>query len=90
MVRVELTVHGRVQGVFYRSSMQSEAQELGITGWVRNEDDGTVHAVAEGQRQALETLVAWCHEGPRAAKVEAVDTRWTHPTEEFDGFDVVS
>jgi acylphosphatase len=71
---LDLVISGRVQGVFYRASMRTEADRLGVSGWVRNEADGTVHAHAEGSRAALEELVAWCRTGPPRAQVEDVRT----------------
>ncbi|HLV60087.1 MAG TPA: acylphosphatase, partial [Fredinandcohnia sp.] len=72
IMRVELTIRGRVQGVWYRASARAAAEERGIVGWVRNCDDGSVQAVAEGPRSALEDFVAWCHKGPPAARVDSV------------------
>ena len=73
MVRVRLVVHGRVQGVWFRGSMQEEADRLGVVGWVRNRPDGTVEAEAEGAPGAVEALVAWAHTGPRGARVTRVE-----------------
>ena len=78
-VRVELKVTGRVQGVWFRASTQAEAQALGLAGWVRNLPDGRVEAVAEGPRPLVERLVAYCHEGPRLARVDDAEVRWTDP-----------
>lgn len=72
MVRRRLVVHGRVQGVSFRWYAQQEALRLGVAGWVRNRPDGTVEAVAEGPADAVEAFVAWCHEGPPAARVREV------------------
>ena len=66
-------VHGRVQGVFYRQSTRTEAERLGLTGFARNNPDGTVTIEAEGPTEALDDLEAWCHQGPPAAQVDAVD-----------------
>lgn len=71
--RVRLRIHGRVQGVFYRSSTRDEAQRLGVRGWVRNRPDGTVEAEVAGDDEAIEQLVAWCRSGPTAAQVERVE-----------------
>ncbi len=65
---------GRVQGVFYRASMRTEADRLGVRGWVHNQDDGTVRAHLEGDADALDELVAWCRTGPPKARVEGVET----------------
>ena len=71
-VRCRLVVSGRVQGVFYRQSCESVARSLGVRGWVRNRDDGTVEVVAEGPRDAVGALVEWCREGPARADVHDV------------------
>jgi len=84
--RAHLVVRGRVQGVWYRGSMQMEARRLGVSGWVRNCRDGTVEAEAEGERGAVEALVAWAGHGPSGARVTGVDVRWLEPAGERDGF----
>jgi acylphosphatase len=66
-------VSGRVQGVFYRATCAERARALGLAGWVRNASGGRVEAVFEGSSDAVEALVAWCREGPPAARVVAVD-----------------
>ena len=65
-------IHGRVQGVFFRQSTRTEAQRLGLTGYARNNPDGTVTIEAEGSTEALDELEAWCHQGPAAARVDKV------------------
>lgn len=72
-VRVRLRVRGRVQGVWFRGSAQERARELGLVGWVRNEPDGSVELEAEGSRDAVDALTAWCRTGPDLARVDAVD-----------------
>ncbi|UOQ74321.1 acylphosphatase [Hymenobacter cellulosilyticus] len=66
-------VHGRVQGVFFRQSTRAEAQRLGLTGFARNNADGTVSIEAEGPAEALDALQAWCHQGPLTARVDRVE-----------------
>jgi acylphosphatase len=83
-----LRVDGRVQGVFYRASTQTTAQNLGLTGWVRNREDGSVELVAEGPRASLESLLEWCRSGPPRARVELVEPRWAEATGEFLDFAV--
>jgi len=74
--RLHLVVSGRVQGVAFRAYTVDEASRLGLAGWVRNLPDGRVEAEAEGERSAVEALVAWCRRGPPAAMVEAVEVAW--------------
>jgi acylphosphatase len=66
-------VHGSVQGVGFRFSCAREAERLGVRGWVRNRPDGTVEAVAEGDPDAVDQLVAWLRHGPRFADVSHVE-----------------
>lgn len=76
----QLTVRGRVQGVGFRFHCLQEAERLGVTGWVRNEPDGTVAGHFEGTSDAVDAMVDWCREGPSYARVEGVDTRPVEPT----------
>jgi acylphosphatase len=71
--RIQVTVKGRVQGVYFRSSTVQQARHLGLTGWVMNRRDGSVEVVAEGRSDRLEELVAWCRQGPPGARVDEVD-----------------
>ncbi|MHB8455103.1 MAG: acylphosphatase [Acidiferrobacterales bacterium] len=80
-------VSGRVQGVFFRAATRNEAQRLGLTGWVRNQDDGTVEVVACGAEQELGQLENWLWQGPPNARVTAV-TREAAPDVELRGFDL--
>ena len=79
-VRAHLVVRGRVQGVWFRGSMQEEARRRRLAGWVANASDGTVVAEVEGERDAVDAVVAWAHHGPPGARVEAVEVAWTAPT----------
>ena len=65
-------ISGRVQGVFYRQSTQTEARRLGLHGYARNNSDGTVTVEAEGPPEALAALEKWCRQGPPAARVTGV------------------
>jgi len=87
-VRLHATVHGRVQGVSFRYYAVQRARELGVTGYVRNRWDESVEVVAEGQRQAVDELLAFLRVGPRAAFVTGVDVEWLPPTDEFERFEV--
>lgn len=86
-VRAHVRVEGRVQGVFFRTETESRARSRGVSGWVRNEYDGTVEAVFEGRRDVVESLVRWCGEGPRGAHVDDVRVEWEDPRGE-EGFEI--
>jgi acylphosphatase len=86
-VRSRAIVHGHVQGVFFRDSVRRLADRLGVSGWVRNNWDGTVEAVLEGDRDGVESVVGFMREGPRGARVERVDVADEEP-EGLSGFDV--
>jgi acylphosphatase len=73
---VHLKIKGKVQGVFYRQSTKEKARSLGISGWVRNTDDGSVEIEAFGLRQQVESLIAWCWQGPDLATVTSVIVEW--------------
>ena len=72
---VDLTVTGRVQGVSFRAYAEQEAARLGLSGWVRNEPDGSVAAHVEGDPDSVDAFARWCHDGPRLARVGSVDVQ---------------
>ena len=78
-------IHGRVQGVFFRDTVRRMADARGVAGWVRNNDDGTVEAVLEGDRDAVEEMWRFAAEGPRGAAVERVEEFEEQP-EGLQGF----
>lgn len=86
-VRRRVTVHGRVQGVFFRESARRAAASRGVAGWISNRPDGSVDAVFEGEPDAVRALVGFCSEGPRGARVERVDER-EEAVEGLSGFEV--
>jgi acylphosphatase len=88
LASLKATVRGRVQGVFFRAFVETRAEELKLTGYVRNRPDGAVEVRAEGERQKLEKLVAYLKTGPPAARVEEVGEEWGTYTGEFPGFSV--
>lgn len=88
MIRVVLTIIGRVQGVWFRAHAQEKAQELGVTGWAANQADGTVTVVAEGPENKVNQLVDWCHSGPSRAEVTKVEICPEPYCGEFTGFEI--
>ena len=76
MKQLHLTIHGNVQGVFFREKTKEKADELRLFGYVRNISDGTVEVVVHGDEQSLKKLLEWCRIGPRLAMVERVDEVW--------------
>lgn len=84
--RAHFKVRGRVQGVYFRASTVQRAQDLGLTGWVMNCNDGSVEGVAEGSRDRLEKFISWCREGPAGARVTNVEVQWDVAQNNFHGF----
>ncbi len=83
---VTATVHGLVQGVFFRHHTRLRAVELGLTGTVENLPDGTVRVVAQGPRPKIESLLAWLTTGPPLATVDRVETVWSSPSGRLSAF----
>jgi len=88
MKRLHLKIYGKVQGVYFRSSAQDKAHELGLSGWVKNIPGGTVETVAEGEEEKLNEYMQWCKKGPPAARVEGTQEKWAEPTGEFKEFSI--
>jgi len=88
MIRAELVISGRVQGVFYRASARAEGERLGLAGEVRNLLSGEVHAVVEGEEDRVEAFIAWCRLGPPAARVDDVQVRRAPSSGALRGFRV--
>ena len=88
MESVSIIVEGFVQGVYFRQSTKSKANELGITGEVKNKPDGTVHIIATGVRTRLNELIEWCWKGPDAAVVKNVKVEQI-PLTRFSGFNII-
>ena len=87
MIRRRVIVRGRVQGVFFRDSARQRAQSRGVSGWVRNNPDGTLEAVFEGGGDDVDAMVRFCQQGPRGASVERVEVFEEEP-EGLEGFSV--
>lgn len=87
MTRVRVRIRGRVQGVFFRAEARARAESLGVAGWIRNADDGSVEAVFEGADEQVEALLEWCRRGPAGALVDEVEAVREEPAGE-PGFQV--
>jgi acylphosphatase len=85
---LHVTVRGRVQGVFFRASVEDRAMQLGLNGYVRNRPGSVVEVMAEGEKANLEKLVEYLKVGPPAASVKEVSTTWGEFTGSFSSFRV--
>ena len=85
---VFIKVYGKVQGVFFRQSTAAAANELGITGFVLNADDGTVEITACASQEKLNEFIKWCHHGPERARVDKVETNNVSANLSFDSFEI--
>lgn len=89
MNRATIKVYGRVQGVFFRHTARLHAEKLGLVGFARNEADGSVTTVAEGEEKSLEEFLAWCQKGPPLASVKNVNVEWRESTGAFKRFEIL-
>ena len=83
-----ITVRGKVQGVWYRDSTRKVATEMGISGIVRNQPDGTVYIEAVGTKEQLNQLVEWCKNGPELARVDEVQVLVQIEVKTYTGFTI--
>lgn len=89
MKRLTLKILGDVQGVTFRWSAREKARELGVVGYVKNEMDGSVTIVAEGDEAKLKTFLDWCKTGPRWARVDKMEDRWNDINDlSFEKFEI--
>lgn len=88
MIAATARITGRVQGVWFRGWVRQEARQRGLTGWVRNEADGSVRALFVGQARAVAAMVALCHDGPPHARVDRVEATPVVPAPELRKFSV--
>ena len=86
-VRLRVWARGHVQGVFFRAEARARAESLGVAGWIRNTEDGSVEAVFEGDRERVESMVDWCRRGPAGAQVDELEVEPEEPHAE-QGFRV--
>ena len=88
MKRIHVLISGKVQGVFFRAEAQRAAMDLNLTGWVRNLPDGRVETVFEGEDTNVDKMLAWCHHGPPAARVQEVIADEEKYISEFRNFSI--
>lgn len=86
--QVYLKISGNVQGVFFRAETEIKAKELKLTGWVRNNHDGEVEILAQGEEENLRAFLEWCKKGPPSAKVTGVKVEWQRINETFHNFSI--
>lgn len=88
MKTVYLLISGKVQGVFFRTSAATEAENLNITGWIKNTKTGEVEAMVSGEERNIEAFIQWCNQGPKKAVVENVEVKEVL-LQPFDSFRVI-
>ena len=86
--RLELIISGKVQGIFFRKFIKEKADLLNLRGFVQNEPNGTLKAIAEGEENKLKELVIYAKTGPKLAQITDLKTSWSNPTNEFKQFDI--
>lgn len=87
MICKRIQVFGKVQGVFYRASTKTKADDLDLKGWVKNEYDGSVLMEVEGEEDAVKEMIAWCKEGPTYARVSNLEEE-TISLSDFQDFEI--
>ena len=81
-------ISGLVQGVWFRYYTRGAAEEAGVSGWVRNLPDGRVEALFEGEKDKVDSVVAWCWDGSPSSRVENVEVIEEKPTGRYSGFEI--
>jgi acylphosphatase len=89
MIEMKATVLGLVQGVRFRDYVQASAAELGLRGFIRNQSDGTVYVVAQGEPDLLKNLVEYLHEGSVLSRVDSVSVEWGTASTTYNDFSVL-
>jgi len=86
--RAHIIISGRVQGVFFRYTMEQIATSFDVKGWAKNTTDGNVEAVLEGEKENVEKVIEWSHHGPDGAAVKDVEVKWEDYTGQFKDFSI--
>ena len=89
-MKAHVVISGFVQGVGYRHFIRSNAQKLGLTGWVANVPDGKVEVLFQGPKEKIEEVILLCRKGAFLAEVEDVDVEWEEIEESFSDFKIIS
>jgi len=87
-IRAHIFVSGFVQGVFFRANLAEKAENLKLTGWVRNLSDGRVEAILEGKKDRMKEVIGWIKGQPWAWQVDDVKIDWQNPSKEFKNFEI--
>ena len=89
MYKIHVMISGKVQGVFFRISAQDKANELNLTGWVKNIFNNAVEIIAEGQREELSKFTGWLQLGPPNATIDKISIEWSEQVErQFSSFEI--
>jgi len=87
-IRSHVVIAGKVQGVCFRMETKRVAESYNVSGWVRNNRNGTVEAIFEGEKGDVASVIEWCKKGPSHSKVSRVDIAEENYTGDFCGFDI--
>ena len=88
-MQAKIYISGFVQGVGFRWFVKSNAKSRGLTGWVKNIDDGKVEILAQGAKEMIEKLIKLCEKGPFLSQVKSVKVEWEEEKEHFESFDKI-
>ena len=88
MREIECIIIGKVQGILFRDFVQKKAHTLGLNGFVENIEDGSVHAIAQGEEEALKKLIEYLHAGPILARVSKLEVVWRDVKGDYNDFEV--
>ena len=86
--RAHIFISGKVQRVFFRQNTMRQAQSAGVSGWVKNLNDGRVEAVFEGEEEGIKAVIEFCKVGPKGAQVTEFTVNWEHYRGEFQSFNI--
>jgi acylphosphatase len=88
-MQAKIHISGTVQGIGFRWFVKSNAKSRGLTGWVKNTDDGGVEVLVQGEKAMIDKLIKLCHKGPFLAEVKSVEVEWEEEAEQFKDFKTI-